>query len=87
MQERGFRPTNFIYEAKVAALCVRVGKGGRGEGGDVDAAVKLIVEEMEGNCVPNVRAYNRGNQCLLRGWVAKQTRKLTAFSLMGYVAN
>ena len=60
----------------------------RGAGvGNVDAAVNLIVEEMEGNCVPNVRAYNRGNQCLLRGWVAKQTRKLTAFSLMGYVAN
>ncbi|KAM3694310.1 hypothetical protein ACJW31_07G048400 [Castanea mollissima] len=46
---RGFRPTNLIYESKVAALC---------RGGNVDAAVKVIEEEMEGNCVPNVRAYN-----------------------------
>ncbi|KAK7833808.1 pentatricopeptide repeat-containing protein [Quercus suber] len=49
MQETGFRPTNLIYESKVAALC---------RGGNVDAAVKVIEEEMEGNCVPNVRAYN-----------------------------
>ncbi|KAM4098042.1 hypothetical protein ACJW30_07G046600 [Castanea mollissima] len=42
--KRGFRPTNLIFEAKVAALC---------KGGNVDAAVKVIKEEMEGNCVPN----------------------------------
>ena len=78
MQGRRFRPTYLTYEAKVAAL---------GRGGNVDAAVKVNEEEMGEHCVPHVRAYNRGNQCLLRGWVAKQTRKLTAFSLMGYVAN
>ena len=49
MQETGFRPTNLVYESKVAALC---------RGGNVDAAVKVIEEEMEGNCVPNVRTYN-----------------------------
>ncbi|XP_030944145.1 pentatricopeptide repeat-containing protein At1g05600-like isoform X1 [Quercus lobata] len=49
MKERGFRPTNIIFEAKVAALC---------RGGNVDEAVKVIEEEMEGNCLPNVMAYN-----------------------------
>ncbi|KAM3742111.1 hypothetical protein ACB098_07G046000 [Castanea mollissima] len=48
-EERGFRSTNLIFEAKVATLC---------RGGNVDAAVKVIEEEMEGNCVPNVMAYN-----------------------------
>lgn len=50
MQERGFRPTHLIYEAKLAALC---------SCGRVDEACKVIEEEMmEGNCVPNARLYN-----------------------------
>ena len=42
MQGRRFRPTYLTYEAKVAALC---------RGGNVDAAVKVIEEEMGGHCV------------------------------------
>ncbi|KAK4577809.1 hypothetical protein RGQ29_028076 [Quercus rubra] len=49
MKERGFRPTNLIFEAKVAALC---------RGGNVDVVVKVIEEEMDGNCLPKVMAYN-----------------------------
>ena len=48
MQGRRFRPTYLTYEAKVATLC---------RGGNVDAAMKVIEEEMGGHCVPNVRAY------------------------------
>uniref|UniRef100_A0A2N9HGD0 Pentacotripeptide-repeat region of PRORP domain-containing protein n=1 Tax=Fagus sylvatica TaxID=28930 RepID=A0A2N9HGD0_FAGSY len=75
MQERGFRPTNLIYETKVAALC---------RGGNVDAAVKVIEEEMEGNCVPNVRAYNillkglcnEGKSVIAVDYLKKMAKKL-----------
>ncbi|KAG6725715.1 hypothetical protein I3842_02G045400 [Carya illinoinensis] len=50
MQERGFRPTHLIYEAKIAAVCSRA---------NVDEALKVIEKEMVvANCVPNVRVYN-----------------------------
>ena len=75
MQERGFRPTNLIYEIKVAALC---------RGGNVDAALKVIEEEMEGNCVPNVRAYNillkglcnEGKSVIAIDYLKKMAKKL-----------
>lgn len=55
MQDRGYRPTIFIYEAKIAALCRE---------GEADKAVKVIEQEMvEANCVPTVKLYN----ILLRG--------------------
>ncbi|KAK7364143.1 hypothetical protein VNO80_12572 [Phaseolus coccineus] len=50
MQDRGFRPTHSIFEAKVAALC-KVCK--------VDEAIKVIEEDMvKVNCQPTARVYN-----------------------------
>ncbi|XP_027924414.1 pentatricopeptide repeat-containing protein At1g05600 [Vigna unguiculata] len=50
MQDRGFRPTHSIFEAKVAALC-KVTK--------VNEAIKVIEEDMvKVNCLPTARVYN-----------------------------
>ncbi|KAL2344154.1 hypothetical protein Fmac_005439 [Flemingia macrophylla] len=50
MQEKGFKPTFSIFEAKVAALC-KVSK--------VDEAIKVIEEDMvKVNCLPTARVYN-----------------------------
>ncbi|KAJ1438664.1 Tetratricopeptide-like helical domain superfamily [Sesbania bispinosa] len=50
MQDKGFKPTHSIFEAKVAALC-KVSK--------VDEAIKVIEEDMvEVNCLPTARVYN-----------------------------
>lgn len=50
MQDRGFRPTALVFEAKAAALC-RERK--------VVEAVEVIEKEMvEANCVPTVRVYS-----------------------------
>lgn len=50
MQDRGFRPTPSVYEAKLAALCKK---------GEVDEAVKVLeVEMVQTHCVPTVKLYN-----------------------------
>ncbi|XP_061375382.1 pentatricopeptide repeat-containing protein At1g05600 isoform X2 [Gastrolobium bilobum] len=50
MQERGFKPTHSIFEAKVAALC---------KDSKVDEAIKVIEEDMVVvNCLPTAKVYN-----------------------------
>ncbi|XP_027099382.1 pentatricopeptide repeat-containing protein At1g05600 isoform X1 [Coffea arabica] len=50
MQDRGFRPSSLVFEAKVAALC---------RDGRFDDAVAVLEREMvEKNCVPSVKLYN-----------------------------
>ncbi|XP_071929073.1 pentatricopeptide repeat-containing protein At1g05600-like [Coffea arabica] len=50
MQDRGFRPSPLVFEAKVAALY---------RDGRVDDAVAVLEREMvEKNCVPSVKLYN-----------------------------
>ncbi|KAI4352082.1 hypothetical protein L6164_006368 [Bauhinia variegata] len=50
MQERGFKPTPSIFEAKVAALCKE---------SKVDEAIKVIeVDMVEANCLPTYRVHN-----------------------------
>lgn len=50
MQERGFRPTALVYEAKVAALCMER---------KIVEAVEVIEKDMvEANCVPTLKVYS-----------------------------
>lgn len=49
MQDRGFRPTPSVYEAKLAAFCRR---------GELDAVKVVEVEMVKANCVPTVKFYN-----------------------------
>ncbi|KAL5572206.1 hypothetical protein UlMin_021803 [Ulmus minor] len=50
MQQRRFRPTASMYEAKMAALCRE---------GEADEAVKVLeIEMVEANCVPTIKLYN-----------------------------
>lgn len=50
MQDRGYRPTPPIFEAKVEALCKET---------KIDEAIKVIEEDMvKANCLPTARVYN-----------------------------
>ncbi|KAF7813501.1 pentatricopeptide repeat-containing protein [Senna tora] len=50
MQDKGYRPTPSIFEAKVEALCKE---------SNIDEAMKVIEEGMaEANCLPTPRVYN-----------------------------